>query len=352
MESEKDFQIDVCIECKVRDGDSSKKKVFKCGLCERWFCEKHIEPRLAFIRDLEAMARFPEIRVMLDSEWNREDGHPDFAYSRKKFEEIEMEEKKRNELIKQALDRMNRYYAEAEILEEPIDVEADRKKRVETLLKEEREKEAWEKEVAKFPKEVETVQTAYGFPVPLEVYLNPEYREYLDHADNMKSVKVIVEEYYRKYGKRKKLEEFKKRVPSEGKAETASSQVETQKPHPKKDKTIVTIIATLALITTLVGIIIWIVPHIQQSAYTKLTLPIGSFVSYNPQEGNSNLEYTFRYGGPLGDEPDLLQVWAENNILPKEFSVIKGATYTAFAIEIIISEVHQEYIVILVKPLS
>jgi len=211
MESEKNFRIDICVECKVRDGDSSKKKVFKCGLCERWFCQKHIEPRLAFIRDYDAMTRFPEIRVLLDSEWNREDGHPDFVYSRKKFEEIEMEEKKRNELIKQALDRMNRYYAEAEdseleIPEKPIDTEADRKKRVEILLREERELKEHQKEDVKFPKE-ETVKTRYGFPVPREVYSNPEYREYLDHADNKKSVEVIVDEYYRKYGTQKTARE-------------------------------------------------------------------------------------------------------------------------------------------------
>ena len=40
------------------------------------------------------------------------------------------------------------------------------------------------------------------FVVPREVYSNPEYREYLNCAQSMKSVKVIVDEYYRKYGKR------------------------------------------------------------------------------------------------------------------------------------------------------
>jgi hypothetical protein len=40
------------------------------------------------------------------------------------------------------------------------------------------------------------------FVVPKEVYSNPEYREYLNHAESMKSVKVIVDEFYSKHGKR------------------------------------------------------------------------------------------------------------------------------------------------------
>jgi hypothetical protein len=183
--------------------------VFKCSLCERWFCDKHIEPRLAFIIDFNAMARFPELRVMFDGERNRENGHPDFEYSRKRLEELDIEEKKRNELIKQALDRMNHYYAE--IPEKPIDLEADRKKRVEILQKEEEEieknqklgKRKEESELYYNPKkDSETIALSNGFVVPSEVYSNATYREYLDHAKTMKSVKVIVDEYYKKYGKR------------------------------------------------------------------------------------------------------------------------------------------------------
>jgi hypothetical protein len=157
------------------------------------------------------MTRFPEIRVMLDSEWNREDGHPDFAYTQIKFLELDIEEKNRNELIKQALDRMNRYYAKAEIPEKPVDAEADGKKRVKILLREEREMKGPQKRDVTVSEGVETEKTRYGFVVPREVYSNAEYREYLNHADNIKSVKVIVDEYYRKYGKRRKFEEPKKK---------------------------------------------------------------------------------------------------------------------------------------------
>ena len=199
------------MECVVRERDFSQKTVYRCELCERWFCERHIEPRLAFVKNWQAIEDSPEIRVLYYTEMNRENGHPDFEYSRRKFRQLDIEEKRRNELIKQALDRMNHYYGEVEIPEKPVDAEADRKKRIEILLREEREMKEPQKQDVKFPKGVETVETRYGFVVPREVYSNATYREYLNHADNMKSVKVIVDEYYRKYGKRRKFEEPKKK---------------------------------------------------------------------------------------------------------------------------------------------
>jgi hypothetical protein len=104
---------------------------------------------------------------------------------------------------------MNHYNREVEILEKPVDTEADRKKRVEILLQE--LQEPYQKEYVQLPEGVETVETCYGFVVPREVYSSPEYREYLNHADNMKSVKVIVDEYYRKYPRTKDLLEKPKK---------------------------------------------------------------------------------------------------------------------------------------------
>ena len=110
------------------------------------------------------------------------------------------------------------------------------------------------------------------------------------------------------------------------------------------------IVAFVVLIIA-VGIVILSAPNIlsfiQQSSYTKLTLPIGAFV-YSTQRDS---QYTFRYGGLLADQPSLLQVWVSGNAFPRDLSIREGATYTAFAIEIRISEIHEDYIVILVKPL-
>ena len=80
--------------------------------------------------------------------------------------------------------------------------------RIRRWLQEVKEKKAR----AKQSKEMMIGQTTtkgneYGlkFVVPNEVYSNPEYREYLNHAQSMKSVKVIVDEYYSKHGKRENL---------------------------------------------------------------------------------------------------------------------------------------------------
>lgn len=106
----KESQIDTCVECCVRDRDFSQKKVLRCELCDRWFCERHIEPRLAFIRDLERVEHSPEIRVLYYTEMQREDGHPDFEYSRRKFTELDIAEKERSQLIDDALNGMNAYF--------------------------------------------------------------------------------------------------------------------------------------------------------------------------------------------------------------------------------------------------
>ena len=166
---------------------------------------------MAFIRDLEAKVKYPELRVMLDSEWNREDGHPDFVYSRKRFEEIEMEEKKRNELIKQALDRMNRYYAEAGIPEKPIDVEADRKKRIKMLQKEEEELDkpqtANSRKTMNLPFRVGDTTITYEnkyhhhFRVPTEAYSIEKYRQKLNNARTLNEVERILHDYYKHHRK-------------------------------------------------------------------------------------------------------------------------------------------------------
>jgi len=188
--------------------------VFRCSSCERWFCEKHLKPRLAFIKDLRAIENIPEIRALYYTEVQHEGGHPDFEYSRRKFRELDIEEKRRNELIEQALDRMNHYYAEVEIPEKPIDVEVARKKRVEMLLQEEAEIDKPQtadshKTVNRIPFRVgDTTLTYenryhYHFSVPSEAYSIEEYREKLNNAKTLDEVEHILHDYYKHNGKQK-----------------------------------------------------------------------------------------------------------------------------------------------------
>ena len=74
-----------------------------CNFCDKWLCEKHIEPRVSFIPNFNPTNYPPQIKVLYDQEYRRQGGHPDWNFSRKKFEDLDIEEKTRNELIKQAL---------------------------------------------------------------------------------------------------------------------------------------------------------------------------------------------------------------------------------------------------------
>jgi hypothetical protein len=140
------------VECSLRDRDFSEKNLYKCELCGRWFCEKHVGPRTFLIRGVDDVQdeqipeglglndvqaertpeqgtlilgtsvgwireRVSEIRDRIKSrkvkrkKWKRKDSHPDFQYTEKWLEELDIQEKKRNELMRRASGRMNRYYS-------------------------------------------------------------------------------------------------------------------------------------------------------------------------------------------------------------------------------------------------
>lgn len=190
--------------------------MFRCELCGRWFCERHIDPRLAFIKNWQAIDNSPETRALYYTEMQRENGHPDFEYTRRKFTELDIEEKRRNELIKKALDRMNHYYDDAKevITPKPIDAEAHRKKRAEMLLREEAEIDKPKtvdshKTLNTIPfRAGETTQTYenryhYHFTVPAEAYSIEEYRQKLNSAKTLNEVEHILHDYYKYHRKQK-----------------------------------------------------------------------------------------------------------------------------------------------------
>ncbi len=208
----------MCHECSTKNGDSSKKEVYHCDLCEKWFCEEHIKPKFPYFVDWDTVFNVegdPRIKASFHVEYEREGGHPDFVFLRKTIEAWELEEKIRNQLIKQAIDRMMNPEKYVDLT---VDSEADRKRRIEILKSEERElsKRRSEQEIASNEEaksignhEIVTTENKYGcrFVVPIEVYSNSEYREYLNYAQTMKSVRVIVSEYYRKYQKSENLKD-------------------------------------------------------------------------------------------------------------------------------------------------
>ena len=125
------------------------------------------------------------------------------GYSRLKFLELDIEKETQNRLIKQAMDRMS-HSGEYDI-EPSAELETDKTKRVEMLIIEESElNEPQKGQANSLRQETTTTENRYGhkFVVPLEVYSNAEYREHLNYAETMKSVRVIVDEYYRKHKKK------------------------------------------------------------------------------------------------------------------------------------------------------
>ncbi len=79
--------------------------MYRCESCDRWFCEKHLKPRLFHIMGLDGVP--PESKLEFYKEWDRRNSHPDFQYSRKRLEELHLEEKLRFELIDKALNGEN-----------------------------------------------------------------------------------------------------------------------------------------------------------------------------------------------------------------------------------------------------
>jgi hypothetical protein len=191
----------------VYEGDSSEKQVYHCELCNKCFCEKHLEPKFPYFVDWDTVFDIqgnPEIKLLFHTEYRRESGHPDFVYWRRTVEALDIEEKTRNELIKQAMDRMMN--SEKYAVEIPVDDLADRNKRVEMLLREENE---LSEQAAKPVNQIipvikgETTKT-YGniyhhhFLVPVEVYTDLEYRDRLNSARTLEEVEKIIKDYKHK----------------------------------------------------------------------------------------------------------------------------------------------------------
>jgi len=102
--STRKFKIGICPECKVRENDSSRKKLFKCKYCGEWFCKKHLEPKLAVMREIIEEIKDPILKDKVYKEWRKPNGHPDWFWTRKYFEELKLKEEERRRKIFKALD--------------------------------------------------------------------------------------------------------------------------------------------------------------------------------------------------------------------------------------------------------
>jgi hypothetical protein len=163
---------------------------------------------------------FVQYKVLLDSLETGSDGIVKIQLYRGKYEiglmkykkskVLDFDNEKTIEFHVFDLFRLLRHYLKFE--DSAVDSSIKTKKIVEILKNEERKlpKQKSEQETAsnKGTKSIgkqETMTTGnvygYRFVVPKEVYSNAEYREYLNYAKTMKSVKVIIDEYYKKHKK-------------------------------------------------------------------------------------------------------------------------------------------------------
>lgn len=107
--SEREYRLDVCPECKVREQDSSEKKLYQCQYCERWFCERHLEPRLASMINLNTSLKDKEWQNVVEKDKRREDGHPDFAYTEKRYNNFQKDKEIYRKRFGEFLDKLPPY---------------------------------------------------------------------------------------------------------------------------------------------------------------------------------------------------------------------------------------------------
>lgn len=205
MESKRESEFGICYECNTKNADSSQKPVFHCDLCEKWFCEEHLEPKFPYFVDWDTVLDVcgdPKIKLLFHTEHARKGGHPDFIYFRRTIEGLELEERVRDELIRQAIDRMEAAFRKRKF--EAWERKAEEEAKI--TARATGKKKANLKAYTRAAGMTITTENKFGnmFPVPLTVYSNPLYREYLNDARTRESVKVIVDEYFQKYPKEKR----------------------------------------------------------------------------------------------------------------------------------------------------
>lgn len=107
--SEEKEKFDVCPECKVREGDSSKKTLYKCSYCKRWFCFRHFDAKLAVFKDFKATIKDKLLKDMIEEDWKRTDGHPDYPYTVDRLKEHDIEKEIDRKIIEDMLNRSKAY---------------------------------------------------------------------------------------------------------------------------------------------------------------------------------------------------------------------------------------------------
>jgi Zn-finger nucleic acid-binding protein len=106
--SDENIKFDICPECKVRENDSSEKKLYQCPYCKGWFCEKHIEPKLVTTWSAIERTKDPFLKEILYEEWRKEGHHPCSVWTMQYLENFEIEERQKREKFLKALNNVEK----------------------------------------------------------------------------------------------------------------------------------------------------------------------------------------------------------------------------------------------------
>jgi hypothetical protein len=298
-----------------------------------------MKPRLAFIKNFDAIENIPEVRALYLTEsegLKSEDGHPDFEFSRRKFAELDIEEKRRNELIKQALDRMNERYRERK----------ESQSRIERVSAEIQNT---------FITDRETTTTfgnifKYRFSVPADVYSDEEYGKKLDQAKTVSEVESIIRDYHEHHKTR--AHSPYKYIEPEGKTEPNEKIEPSQSPSARRHFPVGKAVGLL-LAVGIIGALLWYSPNIismiqnysSGSSYSQITVSI--YNSTSLQFGG--IDYFFQMGFTQQYQGiGYLSVW-DSLVESKGYNITEGAIYRDFGIEMKVKELHPDYAVLLVK---
>jgi len=105
--SDENIKFGICPECKLREDDSSEKKLYQCPYCKEWFCEKHVKPKLVVTWNEIQGTKDPFLKEKLYEEWRKEGGHPCPIWTTQYLENFEMKKREEIEKFLKALDKEN-----------------------------------------------------------------------------------------------------------------------------------------------------------------------------------------------------------------------------------------------------
>ena len=106
--SNENIKFGMCLECKVREKDSSEKKLYQCPYCKNWFCEKHVEPKLVMTWSAIERTRDRILKEKIYEEWRKEGHHPCSVWTMQYFESFEIKEKEEREKFSKALNNIEK----------------------------------------------------------------------------------------------------------------------------------------------------------------------------------------------------------------------------------------------------